>query len=65
MFTPIAQSKVRAYSARLALLAIFLLLAGCKGSSMSGAAGNQVDPMGGSGTQRGDGMDGGSGGGGY
>ena len=32
---------------------------------MSGAAGNQVDPMGGSGTQRGDGMDGGNGGGGY
>ena len=42
-----------------------LLIAGCKGGSMSGAAGNQVDPMGGSGTQRGDGMDGGNGGGGY
>ena len=65
MFAPIAQHKTRPYFGWFAVLAIFLLIAGCKGSSMSGAAGNQVDPMGGSGTQRGDGMDGGSGGGGY
>ena len=65
MFAPIAQRKARFYAARLALLAIFLSLVGCQGSSMSGAAGNQVNPMGGSGTQRGDSMDGGNGGGGY
>ena len=65
MFAPIAQRKARSHSAQLALLAIFLFLVGCKGSSVSGAAGNQVNPMGGSGTQRGDGMNGGNGGGSY
>ena len=66
MFAPIAQRKARSYSAQLALLAIFLLLAGCKSSSMSGTAGNQVDPTGGPGMQRGGGMDpDNNGGGGY
>ena len=43
--------------ARLAVLAIVLLVAGCKGTTTSGAAGNQVGPMGGSDMQRGGGMD--------
>jgi hypothetical protein len=30
------------------VLAVLLLITGCKGASMSGAAGNQVDHMGGS-----------------
>ena len=43
--------------ARLAVLALVLLVAGCKSTTTSGAAGNQVGPMGGSDMQRGGGMD--------
>ena len=53
-------------SAAFALLALALLVAGCKGGSISGAAGNQVDPRGGSGMQRDGGMNrDNNGGGGY
>jgi predicted small secreted protein len=40
----------------LSLILAAILLAGCKGATLSGAAGNQVDRMGGPGSQRGDGM---------
>ena len=37
-----------AWMARLGLLAGLLLVVGCKGTAITGAAGNQVDHMGGS-----------------
>ena len=42
---------------RLSILAIVLMVAGCRGTTTSGAAGNRVDPMGGSDTERSSGMD--------
>ena len=66
MFSREPHHKAMARAAGLALLAVMLLIAGCKGGSVSGAAGNQVDRTGGAGMQRGGGMDrDNNGGGGY
>ena len=66
MLLSYARGKGGAFSLWLALLAIIVLMGGCRSGSISGAAGNQVDPAGGPGMQRGGGMDRESGhGGGY
>jgi hypothetical protein len=47
------------------ILAMALLIAGCKGSSVTGAAGTQVDPMAGTGIKSGGMSRDSDGGGGY
>ena len=51
MILPTACGEHGASSAWLPLVAMILLLAGCRGGSISGAAGDQVGPTGGPGTQ--------------